>query len=347
MTDRIDENPPMMSIPEQAAEWLLRWHCGDLSIADRYEYLQWLKTSPVHIAEMLRMCRLYSWLDSAKLKLFVTNEDTFSNVVELAPPQREAARTRAASRASLWKTRIAAGAAAIGLSAVLGLTAKIVWFDHTLQTEAAEWSTVPLSDGSSITAAPYTSLHHDIGDQQRVISLDEGKAVFRVAKDQSRPFFVEAGRVLVKATGTKFTVERHGQDVSVTMHEGSVIVAPSAGSEGTFMVATLAADDQWTISGSEETSLARVDGEKELEWSRGRLTFQVGDTVGEAAEEFNKYNPTKIVVDEAMGGRQMRGVFDANDPLSFAYSVGEVTGATVILQTPELVRIGPHAPHNH
>ena len=75
MTDRIDENPPM-SIPEQAAEWLLRWHCGDLSIAERFEYLTWLKTSPVHIAETLRMCRLYSWLQNTKLNLFVTNEDT-------------------------------------------------------------------------------------------------------------------------------------------------------------------------------------------------------------------------------------------------------------------------------
>jgi len=347
MTDRIDENPPVMSIPEQAAEWLLRWHCGDLSIADRYEYLQWLKTSPVHIAEMLRMCRLYSWLDSAKLKLFVTNEDTFSNVVELPPPQREGKKARRSKHANLWKTRFAAGAAAIGLSALLGLTAKVVWFDHTLQTDAAEWSTVPLSDGSSITAAPYTILRHDISDQQRVISLDEGKVVFRVAKDLSRPFFVEAGRVLVKATGTKFTVERHGGDVSVTMHEGSVIVAPSAGSEGTFRVASLARDDQWTISESTETSLAHVDGEKELEWSRGRLTFQAGDTVSEAAAAFNQYNPIKIAVDKAMGGRQMRGVFDANDPLSFAYSVGELTGGTVVRETDELVRIGPNAPHSH
>ena len=88
MTDRIDENPPM-SIPEQAAEWLLRWHCGDLSIAERFEYLQWLKTSPVHIAETLRMCRLYSWLENTKLKLFITNEDSFSNIVELPPRERE------------------------------------------------------------------------------------------------------------------------------------------------------------------------------------------------------------------------------------------------------------------
>jgi transmembrane sensor len=171
--------------------------------------------------------------------------------------------------------------------------------------------------------------------------------VFRVAKDMSRPFFVEAGRVLVKATGTKFTVERHGSDVSVTMHEGSVVVAPSAGSEGTFEVASLAADDQWTLSGAEGPNFDHVDGKKELDWSYGRLEFGADDTVGEAAAEFNQYNATKIIVDKATGGRQMRGAFDANDPLSFAYSVGELTGGTVVREKDELVRIGPNAPHSY
>ena len=193
MTDRIDENPPM-SIPEQAAEWLLRWHCGDLSIAERFEYLQWLKTSPVHIAETLRMCRLYSWLENTKLKLFVTNEDNFSNVVELPPREREAVAARGAStRRACGRARIAAGAAAIGLAAALGFAAKIIWFDHTLQTQASEWRSVPLSDGSSVTAAPYTKLRHDIGDEQRLITLAQGSAMFRVAKDPSRPFLVDAG----------------------------------------------------------------------------------------------------------------------------------------------------------
>jgi hypothetical protein len=49
-----------------AAEWLMRWHCGDMSIADRFEYLEWLKTSPVHISETIRMCVLYSYLYNSK-----------------------------------------------------------------------------------------------------------------------------------------------------------------------------------------------------------------------------------------------------------------------------------------
>ena len=338
MTDRIDENPPM-SIPEQAAEWLLRWHCGDLSIAERFEYLTWLKTSPVHIAETLRMCRLYSWLQNTKLNLFVTNEDSFSNVVELPPREREAIKARKASRTALWKVRIAAGVAAIGLSAAFGLGAKILWFDHTLQTMASEWRSVPLSDGSSVTAAPYTRLHHDIGDEQRVISLEQGKAVFRVAKDASRPFVVDAGLVVVTATGTKFTVERHGQDVTVTMHEGTVVVTPSADGEERFTSTSLAADDQWTVSGSAAPTFAHVDGEEALEWSRGRLVFGDGDTIGDAVAQFNDYNATKIVVDEQTSARQMRGAFDAIDPLSFAATVKQTAGVSVVRESPERVRI--------
>lgn len=55
-----------LSVRHEAALWLLRCHAGDLSIAERFEYLEWLKTSPVHIAEVLRACRLCCWLGQMK-----------------------------------------------------------------------------------------------------------------------------------------------------------------------------------------------------------------------------------------------------------------------------------------
>jgi transmembrane sensor len=337
MTDRIDDNPTMMSIPEQAAEWLLRWHCGDLNIAERFEYLQWLKTSPVHIAETLRMCRLFSWLENTKLKLYVTNEDTFSNVVALGPRENEKAKARNASRANLWRTRLVASAAALGLSAVLGLAAKLVWFDHTLQTQAREWRSVPLSDGSSITAAPFTRLHHDIGDDQRMISLEEGKAFFRVAKDPSRPFYVEAGGVIIRATGTQFGVESADDSVTVTMLEGSVVVTPAEDSEVQFEGVPLVADQQLILSGSGKPQIALVDPEREVDWTHVNLSE--GNTVGDAVAQFNEYNDIKIVVDKQTSGRQMRGRFDAIDPLSFADTVGNTAHAVVVRESPELIHI--------
>jgi transmembrane sensor len=343
MTDRIDENPPM-TIPEQAAEWLLRWHCGDLSIADRFEYLQWLKTSPVHIAETLRMCRMYSWLENTKLKLYITNEDTFSNVVELPPREREAIGARGASTVGLWRTRVAAGVAAIALTAVLGFVAKISWLDHTLQTQGSEWRSVPLSDGSSITAAPYTKLRHEIGDKQRIITLTQGLAIFRVARDPARPFLVEAGGIVVQATGTQFSVERQQDRVTVTMEEGSVLVRPSDGAAAKFDTVPLVEDQQLTISDSGAPAVDQVDADQEMQRAGGKLIFKPGDTITYAVEQFNQFNVIKIEVDQATGARPMRGSFDAIDPLSFAASVQRVTGSPWVWESSQRVRIGPHEP---
>lgn len=345
MTDRIDENPPL-SIQEQAAEWLLRWHCGDLSIAERFEYLQWLKTSPVHIAETLRMCRLYSWLENTKLKLFITNEDNFSNVVELPPREHETVAARGTNTMALWKTRIAAGVAAVALAAAVNFAVKTTWLDHTLQTQASEWRSMPLSDGSSITASPFTKLRHDMGGEQRIITLVHGSAMFRVAKDPSRPFLVNVGSFVVRATGTQFAVAREGREITVTMREGSVIVTPAPGAEATFASIPLETDQQLTVSVAGEPDVKRVDGERETEYLVGRLTFGAGDTVTKAVAKFNRFNAMKIVVDAATGMKPMRGSFDAIDPLSFAAVVERSTQSAVVHESSTRVRIERREPRS-
>ena len=167
MTDRIDENPPM-SIPEQAAEWLLRWHCGDLSIAERFEYLTWLKTSPVHIAETLRMCRLYSWLENTKLNLFITNEDTFSNVVELPPREREADQGAQREPRGIveGQDRRRSGGDRPQRSARARREDLLVR-SHVADASRASGAACRSVTAALSAAAPYTRLHHDIGDDQR------------------------------------------------------------------------------------------------------------------------------------------------------------------------------------
>jgi len=231
------------------------------------------------------------------------------------------------------------------LSAVIGFAVKVAWLDHTLQTQASEWRSVPLSDGSSISAMPYTRLRHTISDEQRLITLAQGSAMFRVAKDPSRPFLVDAGVVVVKATGTQFTVGRHGDRVKVIVREGSVIVSPQPGAGASFAAVPLAADEQLTISGSGAPAVAAVDAEKSSEQARGLLTFQPGDTVKDAVAQFNEYNAIKIVVDDVTAARQMRGSFDAIDVLSFVASVKETTGADIVHEEPKLVRIGQRDAH--
>lgn len=72
--ERFDDST-QVAISEHAAEWFLRLHAHDLSVAERFAYLQWLKASPTHLGETLQICRLYCILYPLKQQLSGTNED--------------------------------------------------------------------------------------------------------------------------------------------------------------------------------------------------------------------------------------------------------------------------------
>ncbi len=76
------------SVNDQAAEWFIRLRDRDLTMADRRKFVRWLKQSPGHIAEFMRLCQLYGRVKRAKVPT-LTPEDVASNVIPLV--QREPA----------------------------------------------------------------------------------------------------------------------------------------------------------------------------------------------------------------------------------------------------------------
>jgi len=96
-------------------------------------------------------------------------------------------------------------------------------------------------------------------------------------------------------------------------------------------------DQQLIVSGSGQPQIAHVDSERAIDW--GHVYLSEGNTIGDAVAQFNDYNDIKIVVDEETSARQMRGRFDAIDPLSFADTVGKAAQASVVRESPELIHI--------
>jgi len=71
--DQYDRHP---QAAVEAAEWVLRLQHQKVTHSDRAEYLQWLRKSPLHVAEMLRLSGVYrkladfpSWKEIAPLEL--------------------------------------------------------------------------------------------------------------------------------------------------------------------------------------------------------------------------------------------------------------------------------------
>jgi transmembrane sensor len=336
--ERTEEGTPL-SIREHAAEWFLRLHAHDLNVAERFAYLQWLKSSPVHVGETLQMCILYSILYPMRQQVFFTNEDDVSNVIELATREDRQDVAPPARTRSSWHVRALTVAVAIGLTLVVGVIATRGWHDSTIETQASEWRSLTLNDGSFVSVGPRTELRDRFGQEQRLLSLSHGEALFQVAKDPARPFIVEAGLAVVHATGTRFAVSRREGDVTVTVtvEEGTVLVSDGAGRPGAI---ALTAAKQLKMSGTWPPAVEHVDAARELAWSARRLVFD-DDTIAAAAEEFNRRNRVQIVVDPAFASEQVRGVFQADDPASFAEVVAARKKGVALRPSRDVIRLQP------
>ena len=90
---------------------------------------------------------------------------------------------------------------------------------------------VTLPDGSIIFLNRNTQVTYsrNFGERERSVALT-GEAYFEVARDESKPFTVEAGKARVKVLGTTFNVRASDQDspVEVFVRTGKVLVTGTA-----------------------------------------------------------------------------------------------------------------------
>jgi transmembrane sensor len=324
------------SIREHAAEWFLRLHAHDLSVAERFAYLQWLKASPAHIGETLLMCKVYALLYPLKKQLFSTNEDDVSNVIELP---RELGAAQASRSRSSWHIRALVAAVVIGVALLAGSIVKRTWFDATIETQASEWRSLPLNDGSLVSVGPHTRLRNQFGERQRLLRLARGEALFEVAKDASRPFIVDAELAVVRATGTRFGVSRRDREVIVTVEEGTVLVSRDRDQANPVEVE---GGEQAVVTSTWPPAVQRVDAMRALAWSSRRLIFD-NDSVAVAVAEFNRRNRVQLVVDPALSTQRVFGEFYADDPASFAESIVNTRKGVVVHQSRDIILLQPVA----
>jgi len=338
------------SVNDQAAEWFIRLRDRDLTMADRRKFVRWLKQSPGHIAEFMRLCQLYGRVKRAKVPT-LTPEEVESNVIPLIQREPALAEERQPGFFSLRGVRFAVAACCLAL---VGVIASIALSSNTIETHASEWRTVQLADGSIVSAGPNTLVQVDYSPETRRISLQRGEAMFRVMKDESRPFIVNAGSAVARAVGTRFGVERREDRVRVTVAEGKVAVVRSeqaAALEHTvdLRIATaLVADEGVDIPVNTPTvplHVEKVNSALALAWASGQLILQ-RETVGEAVEEFNRRNRVQILIDDPeIAKGHLCCVFDAGDPEAFAKLIASMSDDIVLVREgPNILRIAKGRP---
>lgn len=296
---------------EQAERWFARLMAPDCSATERVDFERWRGQDPAHAAAYAATERLLTRVD----ELAATDPRMQALLREAHQlGDRSAPGYRARSRG--WLRPLAMAASVLVAVAGTWLAVDLLRGapEPVQYAAAAERRTIALEDGSTVELDVASRFNASFTAGHRNIELQDGRAVFNVAPDKSRPFTVRAGDGAVTAVGTRFQVERERDQVTVTLAEGIVDISRKSAAGSGEQETRLQPGEQLVWSGdASDWRRQQADIEASLSWSRGRLVFR-NTPLADVVAEVNRYSPRKLVlVDPAIGVLPVHGNFVAGD----------------------------------
>ena len=165
-------------------------------------------------------------------------------------------------------------------------------------------------------------------DSTRTIDLLEGEALFRVAREASRPFVVRAAGTFVRVIGTEFDVDEKDRGTVVTVVDGRVAVSRAnarpdrgqsevrpGGQEGVFV----SAGERIDMAEGARSSPTRINASSATAWTQGKIILQAA-TLAEVVESFNRYSQRRLTaMDQGEVPFRLSGVFSTDPDFLIRY----------------------------
>ena len=319
---------------DRAVQWIIAREEEAWTEADQAELEAWLAESDGNKAAYWRL--KHSW-DQAD-RIIALGHSTAADGAGALDASFESRRLRRFMPVSI--------AAAFAVLAFIGYRLSDGWREPAPIAAARQFATptgarkvIELTDGSRVELNTASRVRVAVTGERREFWLDQGEAYFQVTHRDGLPFVVHAGSRKVTVLGTRFSVRRVGDEVSVSVLEGRVRVDQL---EGTLNVGStiVVGGDIARMSGSATLVISRSERriENSLAWRAGMLHFDQM-RLADVAAEFNRYNRRPIVVADARtGDMRIGGMFPATDPDAFARLLRDAYGLTVE-DRPEAIRI--------
>lgn len=283
------------AIRRQAAEWIVLG--TDARAQRRAELEAWLAQAPEHRLAYAR--ELTSW----------ERLDALAGTPPLAAPVRRPGWMR-------WATAACMGCLLLG----------VLWWSGTsapaYATAVGERRLVRLEDGSSVELNTDSKILVLFSDRQRKVRLVRGEAWFDIAPGR-QPFVVTTDAAQFASAGSAMNVRIHADGTAVTVAAGQVrIQSPGAGAR---VPSRLDQGQEGWFTEAVATSypVNDVQVRQRLAWQQDAIALD-GRSLEQAAREFNRYNRSKLVVDDpSIAALQLAGYFRVNDHDGFVRAVCE------------------------
>lgn len=309
------------AVRDAAAYWFARVHSGKFTATERERFEQWRRADSGNERE-------YRALDEIWQATRLLPEDDLRELLEA--PEPASARGRNARRQWLIGASAVCGVAVVGGALTHGRILDMLetpLHEARYVTARGEQRSERQPDGSVIQMNVSTDLVVRYYAKRRSVELASGEATFEVAGNAERPFFVEAGSVSVRVTGTVFNVRRDEERVAVAVQSGSVEVSSGRwwNRERAMLTAGMMARSQADRTLSVETG----DVSAVTAWRQGKVVFQ-DQPLEDMVREMNRYLSRPIhLADSKLKRLRMAGVFGIEDGEAFLQALQNSLPITV------------------
>lgn len=187
---------------------------------------------------------------------------------------------------------------------------KVVANDNVMQ--------LTLPDSSKVWLCRNSVLQYpeNFADGSRDVKLI-GEAYFEVEHDTGHPFIVNANRVCIKVTGTKFSVcdISKMQTCKVILAEGSVNVNKTTEKNG--RVYQLRPNDSYTLYASGKEEISTVDASTLQGWKEGYYQFS-NEPLEDVLHRLSTFYGKQIICDSRIKNLKVSGMIFFKDSLGVA-----------------------------
>jgi len=316
-------------IAAEAATWIARLHGPSRSPEMERECRAWLARSAAHRLAFERTTDV--WQEVAGLKV----SDVFAALSPRVANFDSELRIKQRARLRWLLT--------MGLVVLLAAGA---WAVHRWQqvdgyvTKVGEQQQVILGDGTRMSLNTDTQVRVEMKADSRSVHVENGEALFEVAKDPRRPFVVHVAGSEVVALGTVFSVRVGGggsqsRAIAVTLIEGKVTVRPDLMERSRGIApakpVTMQPGERMRFSGGADGAVTQLVDRPSIEqvvaWKRSEAVFD-DVALPDAVAEMNRYSRTPIVLvgDASLERLRVSGLFRTGESAGFARSVATLHG---------------------
>lgn len=284
-------------ILEQAADWLVLIHSGQMTKQQEQEYLAWKTAHPNHQKAIDRVEKFTSGLSQLP-------ENLDQNVFLHSSHQLTE---------KITKKLLIIFAPIIAFATAYQYLPWQQW-QADVSSKTGEVKTLHLQDGSTLTLASnsYINIHFD--DKKREIELVEGEIYIQTAKESNiayRPFIVSTINGAVKALGTQFTVHqgKKQQDTHVEVYQHAVAIRPEQNQSRQ----TVIQQGEQTQFDSHVVHHPQTNTLPKPYWTQHLLVVE-NKSLDQVLSEIYRYQNGKYFISDTAKHIQVSGVYSLKNP---------------------------------